>query len=298
VKIDLPSNAGACVDVLAECFGNADLFYGHGTDNAGMEAQWLVTAVLTQDGVTGITENTPISPVQQSRMADLASLRIIERLPLAYLLREAWFAGHCFYVDERVLVPRSPVAELVDCGFEPLLQQPPERILDLCCGSGCIGISCALAFPDSEVVLADLSEDALAVAQINIDQFSLGNRVTPCRSDLYDRVTGTFDLVVCNPPYVPEEEFRELPPEYHREPVMGLISKQAGLDIPLRVLEQTGRHLEDHGLLILETGYNWPALDKALPDVPLLWLEFEHGGEGVCALTAQQLRHHFTAKEQ
>ncbi len=298
MKIHVPDAVGACIEAIAGYFDAADLFYGHGTDSAGMEAQWLVTAVLTHDGVAGITANTPVSPGQRSRIASLAMQRINGRSPLAYLLQEAWFAGHCFYVDERVLVPRSPIAELVANHFQPLLEEAPAQILDLCCGSGCIGIACALAFPDSNVVLADLSADALAVAQVNIERFGLADRVSTCRSDLYDSISGAFDLVVCNPPYVPEDEFRELPPEYHREPAMGLVSEQSGLAIPLKVLAETGRHLHDQGLLVLETGYTWPALDAALPDVPLLWLEFEHGGEGVCALTAQQLRRYFPSQGQ
>ena len=298
MKIDLPDAAGACIEAIAGYFDAADLFYGHGTDSPGMEAQWLVTTVLTHDGVSGITANTLVAPEQRSRMARLAMQRINGRSPLAYLLNEAWFAGHCFYVDERVLVPRSPIAELVANRFQPLLEQAPAQILDLCCGSGCIGIACALAFPDSTVVLAELSADALAVAQVNIERFGLADRVTACRSDLYDNISGSFDLVVCNPPYVPEDEFRELPPEYHREPAMGLVSEQSGLAIPLNVLAETGRHLHDQGLLILETGYTWPALDAALPNVPLLWLEFEHGGEGVCALTAQQLHRYFPSQGQ
>lgn len=293
MKIELPVTTGACIDAVAGALDAADLFYGHGTDNPGAEAQWLVCAVLTQDGVAGITENTPVSPVQQSRIRTLIERRIEDRVPLAYLLREAWFAGDCYYVDERVLVPRSPIAELVANRFQPLLATAPARILDLCCGSGCIGIACALAFPDSQVVLADLSTDALDVAHINIGRFGLAGRVTTCHSDLFQAVDGRFDLIVCNPPYVPIDEFRELPPEYHREPALGLVSEQAGLAIPLAILAGSGLHLNDPGLLVLETGHTWPALDAALPDVPFLWLDFEFGGEGVCALTTAQLQRHF-----
>ena len=296
MKIELPASTGDCIEQVAAALEDAALFYGHGTDNPGAEAQWLVCAVLTQDGVSGITASTPVDPAQRARIATLLQRRISERRPLAYLLQEAWFAGHCFYVDERVLVPRSPIAELVGNRFEPLLDKPPATILDLCCGSGCIGIACALAFPDSRVVLADLSAQALAVAQVNIDRFALADRVTTRQSDLFAAIPERFDLIVSNPPYVPEAEYRDLPPEYHREPAMGLVSTDAGLGIPLQILAQSAAHLHATGLLVLETGHTWPALDALLPAMPFLWLAFAHGGEGVCALTREQLTRQFPAR--
>jgi len=181
-----------------------------------------------------------------------------ERTPLAYLLREAWFAGHCFYVDERVLVPRSPIAELITGGFDTLVARPPARILDLCCGGGCIGIATALALPQAEVVLADLSEQALAVAAENITRFALADRVTCTQSDLFAAIEGRFDLILCNPPYVSDAEYRDLPAEYRHEPVMGLVSADDGLAIPLQVLAQAAHHLAPDGVLVLETGYTWP----------------------------------------
>lgn len=289
MKNEVPETVGHCIALLGREFAESDLFFGHGTDHPDAEAQWLVCSVLTQQTVEEITAQTPVSPQQWQAMAALAQRRIAEKIPLAYLLREAWFYGHCFYVDERVLVPRSPIAELIDNGFEPLLDHKPATILDLCCGGGCIGIACALAFPGSQVILADLSADALAVARINIERFGLADRVQTRQSDLFDDISGQFDLVVSNPPYVPAAEYRELPAEYRHEPEMGLVSDQEGLAIPSRILAQADVHLAEDGLLVLETGYTWPALDAAFPNLPFLWLDFEHGGEGVCALTREQL---------
>ena len=216
--------------------------------------------------------------------------RITSRKPLAYLLQEAWFCGLPFYVDERVLVPRSPLAELIQKQFQPLLTATPQRILDLCAGSGCIGIACALAFPEAEVVLADISPEALEVAQINIDKYDLGKRVTLIRADLFEGIKGVFDLVVTNPPYVAEDEYAALPVEFHREPELGLVTGREGLDIPLRILAAAAEHMTSEGVLIIETGATWTLLAQNYPEVPFLWLEFEFGGEGICMLKREQLQ--------
>lgn len=289
-------SANDCIKQIEYELSSHDLYYGHGTDNSWSEAQWLLTSVLTADGVEKITGQTCITAPQMNRINELLAKRISGKVPLAYLLQEAWFAGYCFYVDERVLVPRSPIAELINHSFEPLLKEVPETILDLCCGSGCIGLACALAFPDSRVILADISTEALAVAEINIKRFGLEERVSVRHSDLYQQITENFDLIVSNPPYVPRDEYLALPHEYHAEPALGLVSEQQGLGIPVQILKETGSHLRDKGLLILETGYTWPDLEKALPQVPFLWLDFEEGGEGVAAINAKQLREHFQNK--
>jgi ribosomal protein L3 glutamine methyltransferase len=269
---------------------NAGLFFGHGTDNAWDEACWLLETMLARQGVTGLQPDGYLQPVQLSEVLSILDERIRSRKPLAYLLHEAWFCGLPFYVDERVLVPRSPFAELIQKQFEPLLKTQPQRILDLCTGSGCIGIACALAFPDAEVVLADISPDALEVAKINIAKFDLGDRVSLIQADLFDGVEGTFDLIVTNPPYVASEEYANLPEEYHREPELGLVTEKDGLDIPLRILAAAANYLEPDGLLIMETGATWPLLAQNHPDIPFLWLEFEFGGEGICMLTREQLQ--------
>jgi ribosomal protein L3 glutamine methyltransferase len=269
----------------------AGLFYGHGTDNGWDEACWLFETILRRHGRADLHPDMQLdldSP-EIREIRQLAHERSSTRKPLAYLLKEAWFCGIPFYVDERVLVPRSPIAELIRNHFEPLLAKAPLRILDLCAGSGCIGLACALAFPEAEVVLSDISPDALAVAAINVEKLGLGARVRLVQSDLCNDIDGSFDLIVSNPPYVAEEEYGELPEEFLREPRLGLVSAQQGLDIPLRILTQAAHYLTPHGALVLETGATWPLLDEACPHLDFLWIDFEDGGEGVCFLRREQL---------
>jgi ribosomal protein L3 glutamine methyltransferase len=285
-----PISAQELLEEMAGELENADLFFGHGTDNAWDEACWLLETLLARQGMTGLQPDSCLEPAQLAPVLTMLDERITSRKPLAYLLNEAWFCGLPFYVDERVLVPRSPFAELIQKQFEPLLPVQPQRILDLCTGSGCIGIACALAFPEAEVVLADISADALAVAQINIDKFELGKRVSLVEADLFEGINGTFDLIVSNPPYVASEEYANLPEEYHREPELGLVTEKDGLDIPLRILANAARYLTPNGALIMETGATWPLLAQQHPEAPFLWLEFEFGGEGICMLTREQLQ--------
>lgn len=279
------------IEQSAEALEAAGLFFGHGTDNAWDEACWLLETVLRRHGEPAPEAETELdldSPSMRE-VAELLELRVATRKPLAYLLQEAWFCGLPFYVDERVLVPRSPIAELIDNGFEPFLRTAPQRILDLCAGGGCIGIACALAFPEAEVVLGDLSPEALEVAKINIAKFKLQERVSCVESDLFAHIPGTYDLIVSNPPYVAQSEYEELPEEFLHEPRLGLVSEDEGLDIPLRILREAAAHLNPDGILVLETGATWPALDAACPELPFLWVDFEHGGEGVCILRRDQL---------
>ena len=279
-----------CLARIEEMLEASELSFGHGTDNAGDEAYWLLHSILY--GARDFAEIPPDMPVtegQWSRVRELLDRRINERKPLAYLLKEAWFCGLPFHVDERVLVPRSPIAELIQNGFEPFLAQPPADILDLCTGSGCIGIACADAFPEARAVLSDCSEDALAVAQQNITRHGQQDRVSTQLSDVFDSIVGRFDLIVSNPPYVSAEEYAGLPDEYVQEPRLGLVCGENGLAIPLRILRQAAGFLNDDGLLILEVGNNWQALEEAVPDLPLLWLDFEFGGHGVCALHKSEL---------
>lgn len=278
------------LEQMSEAFDAAELYFGHGTDNAWDEACWLLETALRRQGLQELTADTPLSTSDLVEAEKLFNARIATRKPLAYLLKEAWFCGLPFYVDERVLVPRSPFAELIDNRFEPLLTNAPRRILDLCTGGGCIGIACALAFPEAEVVLSDISADALDVARINVEKHGLQKRVQLAQSDLFANIAGTFDLIVSNPPYVGIDEYRELPDEYLREPQLGLVTDADGIGIPLRILDQAAAFLNPEGMLFLETGATWPLLAEARPDLPFLWLEFEHGGEGICALRREQLR--------
>ncbi len=288
---------GELIDSLATRFDEADLFYGHGTDNAWDEAVYLVFCVLQIPfSADEQIMHRAVTPQEQQRVELLAQRRLQERLPVAYLVGEAWFAGLQFAVNPHVLIPRSPMAELIQQGFATLLPRTPERILDLCTGSGCIGIATALAFEQSRVDLADVSPQALEVARINVHRHGLDERVRVIESDLFTALQGPYDLILSNPPYVAQEEVDELPPEYRHEPVLGLVSDDEGLAIPLQILREAADFLAPEGVLIMEVGYSREALSERLAEVPLLWLEFANGGDGVFMLTREQLlafRSHF-----
>lgn len=282
---------GELLDTLATRFDEADLFYGHGTDNAWDEAVYLVFCTLqipftADEQIMG----RAITPQEQQKVEALAMRRLEERLPVAYLVGEAWFAGLPFTVNEHVLIPRSPMAELIQQEFATLLPRTPEYILDLCTGSGCIGIATALTFEGSRVDLADISPQALKVARANVQRHGLEARVRVLQSDLFAALQGPYDLILSNPPYVSQQEVDELPPEYHHEPALGLLSEDNGLAIPLRILREAADLLAPEGVLITEVGYSRDALSARLPGVPLLWLEFAQGGDGVLLLTREQLR--------
>lgn len=272
---------------LAGRFREADLFYGHGTDNAEDEAFYLVFAALGLDFSTPAERE--LEAEEQAQLEALARRRMQEHVPVAYLVGKAWFAGLAFYSDERALVPRSPLAELIINRFEGILARPPATVLDLCSGGGCIGIACASAFPGARVDLADISPEALSLAEENIALHGLEQRVTTLHSDLFESIRDRYDLIVCNPPYVSAEEAAELPPEYHREPALGLVARDDGLSIPLTILARASEYLSTKGVLILELGHSWPTLQQRLQALPLLWLSFDNGGEGVLAIYREQL---------
>ena len=278
------------LEQISARFDAAGLYFGHGTDNAWDEACWLLETVLHRNGHTKITAELAVGEHCILEAERLIDLRIETRKPLAYLLGEAWFCGVPFHVNEHVLVPRSPIAELISNDFEPLLHATPGRILDLCTGSGCIGIACAMAFPHTEVVLSDISDTALEVARRNVARHALGERVSVVKSDLFDQLEGEFDLIVTNPPYVGKSEYATLPKEFLQEPSLGLLTEQEGLAIPLRILEQAASYLTGKGLLVLEVGNNWTALAETRYDLPLVWLEFSAGGTGVCAVRRRDLQ--------
>lgn len=234
---------------------------------------------------------------EKHRIVERVIRRVNERIPVAYLTNKAWFCGHEFYVDERVLVPRSPIGELINNKFAGLISKQPQHILDMCTGSGCIAIACAYAFPDAEVDAVDISPDALAVAEQNIEEHGLIHNVIPIRSDLFrDLPKVQYDLIVTNPPYVDAEDMSDLPNEYRHEPELGLASGTDGLKLTRRILGNAADYLADDGVLICEVGNSMVHLMEQYPDVPFTWLEFDNGGDGVFMLTKEQLiaaREHF-----
>ncbi|MBA6305117.1 50S ribosomal protein L3 N(5)-glutamine methyltransferase [Colwellia sp. MB02u-14] len=277
-------------------FNQAELFFGHGTNNAWHEAITLVMFALNlPEELSEQVFNCRLTSHEKSTVLALVERRIIEQLPAAYLTNQAQFVGLPFYVDERVLVPRSPIGELIEQHFLPTFSQknPPKRILDLCTGSGCIAIACAVAFPEAEVDALDLSIDALNVAQINIENHGLTEQVIPIQSDVFSGVDGlTYDLIVTNPPYVDQEDVDALPQEYLHEPEMGLGSGVDGLDIVREILAQAANHLNEKGVLICEVGNSQIHVEHVYPQVPFTWLTFKNGGHGVFMLTKEQLINH------
>ena len=277
----------------ASRFAAAGLHFGHGTANPLDEAAALVLHVLHQPhDLPPDYFGAALTHDERQAVVELIARRIDERKPLAYLTHEAWFADLPFYVDERVLVPRSPIAELIGKRFAPWVD--PERvhaILDLCTGSGCVAIACAYAFPDARVDAVEWSPDALAVASENIRRHRVEEQVELIASDLCAALgSRRYDLIISNPPYVSSEEWAQLPAEYHAEPKVGLEAGADGLDCIRRILQQAESHLNPMGALIVEVGSSAEALLRAFPEIPFIWLELEHGGDGVFLLTAEQVR--------
>ena len=280
----------------ASRFVEAKLSFSHGMSSPLDESVYLVLRTLHLPVDTpDIYWRSTLTSSEVDALKAVINRRINEKIPAAYITQEGWFAGLQFYVDERVLVPRSPIAELVENQFAPWVDPDGvEDILDLCTGSGCIGIACAYAFPGAQVDLSDISEEALEVANINIEGHDTARRVTAIQSNLFDNLGGkVYDIIVSNPPYVDEEDMAALSKEFHHEPELGLSSGTQGLDLTTTILKQVGKHLSDMGILVLEVGNSQYALAEAYPDVPFHWIEFERGGDGVFMLTKQQLEMYF-----
>jgi len=272
-------------------FGRRGLVFGHGTDNALDEAFHLVLhrLHLTADLPTLYLESA-VTSSEREAVLGLLQQRIDTRKPAAYLIGEIQFCGLSFYVDERVLVPRSPIAEMIEARFQPWIAGEPLQILDLCAGSGCIGIACADIFEDAEVDLADIDTGALEVSRRNIARHDLATRVNAIQSDLFDALVGRrYDLIVSNPPYVPTAEWEALAPEYQREPKLALEAGEDGMDIVERILVEAPDYLTDDGLLVCEIGGSLDEFEIRYPTIPASWPEFQRGGDGVFVISRSDL---------
>ncbi|WP_424406011.1 50S ribosomal protein L3 N(5)-glutamine methyltransferase [Pasteurella sp. PK-2025] len=275
-------------------FNRSDIYYGHGYDNPWDETLQLVLTTL--DLPLDFPAELYAARITRSEKEVLIRSviqRIEKRIPVAYLTNQAWFCGLPFYIDERVIVPRSPINALIQEGFANLLHEPPKRILDMCTGSGCIAIACAVQFPDAEVDAVDLSAEALEIAEINIERHQLTQRVFPMQSDLFnDLAPVQYDLIVTNPPYVDAEDLANMPEEFHYEPEMALGSGFDGLEITKKILYAAPDYLTEQGVLVCEVGNSMIHLIEQYPDVPFNWVELKNGGVGVFAINKADLLAH------
>ncbi len=281
------------VRYLVTIFSQGSVYVGHGTTNYWDEALEMVQAVMClQPPCDDSTLNSRLTRRERALIAKMAIARTTYRIPTPYLTHRAFFAGHQFYVDRRVIIPRSPIAELIENEFRPYLTRRPERVLDMCTGSGCIAIAIALQFEgECEVDAVDISDDALDIATMNIQNYDLEQVVTPIKSDLFDNLLpqDKYDLIVANPPYVNAEDLEAMPIEYQREPALALGSGADGLDCVRRILAQARDFLTDDGVLIVEVGNTEDNLTETYPNVPFHFIELKRGGSGVFLLTADQL---------
>ena len=283
----MSDHVDALIEECAARLACEPLAFGHGGADPRSEAELLVF---------GFLENHSLEEGTRDVFDGLLEDRIVRRVPSAYLTGETWFADHWFAVRPGVMIPRSPIQELIRREFQPWLRRTPERVLDMCCGTGCLGIATALRFPNARVILADVDAAAVANARMNIERFAVADRVEVRQSDLFDGLDHeAFDLVLANPPYVPEQEFLELPPEYAHEPRRGLEAGADGLDCWRRLMREIGSWLRAGGLLVGEAGNTAAALDAAFPDLPFVWPEMAQaerlsdGGFGVFVLDAAAL---------
>ena len=282
-------------DYLRYCVSElirAEVYFGHGTDNAWDEALALLLPTLHLPMDSGeLMLDARLTMDERKLILTRIKQRVQKRVPVAYMTHQAYFAGLKFYVNEHVLVPRSPLAELIERQFAPWVHpENVSHILDLCTGSGCIAIASAMAFPDASVDGVDISTKALSVAKRNIKHHHLDDRVRAFHSDLFSKCKqNRYDLIISNPPYVDKDDLASMPDEFHHEPIIGLAAGEDGLDFVIPILAHAANYLNDEGVLIVEVGNSQYALQDKFPEVPFVWLEFERGGDGVFALTKAQL---------
>jgi len=274
-------------------FEASDIFFGHGTDNAYDEAVWLIMSALhlPHDTLNNFLD-ARLTTAERQKLAGFIDQRVTEHKPTAYLVKEAWLQGFKFYVDERVIVPRSFIAELLSEDLSPWIEYPEmiESAADICTGSGCLGILLANSFPNAAIDVIDISPDAIDVANINISNYGLQDQIAAIQSDMFTALQGKkYDLIISNPPYVDAPSMAELPAEYRNEPQLALGSGTAGLDHTHTILREAANYLNDDGLLIVEIGHNRDALLEAYPELPFTWLEVSSGNEFVFLLTKSQL---------
>lgn len=281
-----------CITWGAQAFEAAGLYYGHGTDNAWDEAVYLALYALKlpYDSPQEIGERT-LNPEEKAKIQALYQTRITQKIPAPYLTHEANFGGLSFYVDERVLIPRSPMAEIIQKQFTPWIKPDKiKNILDLCTGSGCIAVLCAEYFPEAKITATDISPDALDVAKINIQKYGLNKNINLINSNLFENIPAQkFDVIISNPPYVDKEDMESLPAEYLHEPDLALKAGKDGLDLVKIILAKAKNYLSDHGILIVEVGNSADELIQQFPHLPFIWLEFEHGEGEVFLLNQKDL---------
>ncbi|MBU3022344.1 50S ribosomal protein L3 N(5)-glutamine methyltransferase [Aestuariibacter sp. A3R04] len=283
-------------------FNDAHLYYGHGTDNSWDEAVCLTMFALhlpqdltarTGDGLFAAR----LTASEKEKVADLVLKRVQTRMPLPYITHEAWFCDLPFYVDERVLIPRSPIAELIKNRFDGYIHGEPSAILDMCTGGGCIAIALARTFEEAQVDAVDISHDALEVADFNIQEHGLGHRVFPIHSDLFTSLEGQqYDLIVSNPPYVDDEDMSDLPDEYQHEPELALAAGEDGLDLVEIMVQQAPGYLKDNGWMIVEVGNSEVHMAERFPGLEVEWVTLKQGGHGIFAVSKSALTQYLNGK--
>jgi ribosomal protein L3 glutamine methyltransferase len=286
-------NLSKLIQLGAEQLSQAGVAFGQGTTTAEDEAAWLVLWKLglpLDTDFNDVARQTELSPTQIEHVQALIAQRIERRQPAAYLTQEAWLQGVSFYIDERAIVPRSLIAEvLAEGSIDPWLCPNSTRVLDLCTGNGSLGILAALAYPEVSVLGLDLSKDALAVAQINIERHGLESRMQLAQSDGLAQADGRFDLIVCNPPYVNDQSMAALPPEFKAEPTLALAGGTDGMDFVRQLLRDAPAHMNEHGLLVLEIGHERDYFEAAFPHLDVVWLSTSAGDDQVLLLTRQAI---------